>query len=127
MGWNAIRELQKRPKELLIQFRPFGDLDKIVTPREHPTEAQDDNVDQRVFEILALAAGIANRLQPLHQGTRHHRHEHSCSLQNNRAALSILTPSFYKDRSAFTVRVSFDAGTFSAVLRVRNLIDGPAW
>jgi len=56
-----------------------------------------------MFEILTLAAGVGNRLQPFHQGTRHSEHEHSCYLRENCATLSILTPSFYKGRSAFTV------------------------
>src|SRR5262245_17306726 len=86
-----------------MHFRPFGNLHKILTAREHPTETQDDNVDQRVFEILALATRVGNRLQPLYQGTRPRGHEHSFCLRAICAALSILTPSFYKGRSAFTL------------------------
>src|ERR1700704_4269037 len=86
-----------------MHFGPFGDLHKILTAAEHPTKPQDNKVDQRVFEILALAAGVSNRLQPFHQGTGHSGHAHSFRLQENRAALSILTPSFYKAPSAFTV------------------------
>jgi hypothetical protein len=56
-----------------------------------------------MFEILTLAAGISNRLQPLHQGTRHCGHAHSFYCQDNRAAFSILTPSFYKGPSASPV------------------------
>src|SRR5215813_13714274 len=94
---------QKCAKELLIPLRPCRDLHKIFTAPKHPTKAHDDKVDQRVFEIRALAAGIDNRLQPLHQGTGHNGHGHSFCLRDTCAALSILTPSFYKGLSAFTV------------------------
>src|SRR5919106_5920487 len=86
-----------------MEFRPFLHLHKILTARQHPTEPQDDNVDQRVFEILPLAAGVGNCLQPFHEGTRHRGHIHPSSLHKIGAALSILTPSFYKSPSAFAV------------------------
>src|SRR5215470_16224095 len=46
---------------------------------KHLTAPQNNNVDQRVFEMLTLAAGLSNRLQPLHQGTRHCGHAPSVS------------------------------------------------
>src|SRR5262249_19863517 len=60
-----------------VPFGPFRDLHKIFTPPKHPTKPYDDNVDQRVFEILVLAARVGNRLQSLHQGARLRRHRHS--------------------------------------------------
>jgi hypothetical protein len=49
-----------------MYLRPFGNLHKILTPPKYPTKPQEDNVDQGMFEIRALAAGIGNRLQFLH-------------------------------------------------------------
>jgi hypothetical protein len=57
-----------------MHFGPFHDLHKIITAREHPAKAQDDNVDQPVFEILALAAGIDTLLHPLHQLSITHKY-----------------------------------------------------
>src|SRR5712691_1731538 len=94
-----------------MHFRPFRNLHKIITTCEHPTEAQDDNVHQAMFEILPLAAGISKRLQPLHQGTRHNRHAYSFYLRETCAAVSILTPSFYKGRSAFAVSIPWSWNT----------------
>src|SRR6476620_10090008 len=112
MGRYPMGQFQKRPKERLMPFRPLGDLDKILTAPQHPTKAHDDNVDQRVFEIRTLAAGVGNRLQLLHQGTRQCGHTHSSFSRDPHAARSILTPSFYKGPSASTVHVAPTEGGF---------------
>jgi hypothetical protein len=103
MGRNAVGKLKKGPQEGFVHFPPFRDLDKILTPSQYPTEAQDDEVDQRVFEILSLPTGIWDRLQRLHQGTRHCGHMKSLHSQANGIPLYILTPPFYKGCSAFAV------------------------
>src|SRR4029453_5934420 len=86
-----------------MYLRPFGNLHKILTPPKHPTKPQEDNFDQWMFEIRPLAGGPGNRLQFLHKGTRHRCHSWSSFFPDLRAALSILTSSFYKDPSASTV------------------------
>jgi hypothetical protein len=74
-----------------------------------------------MFEILALSAGIGNRRQPLHQGTRHSGHEHSFGLRDICAVLSILTPSFYKGRSAFTVVWDSSSACIELVFNIRQI------
>jgi hypothetical protein len=39
MGGNPMGQLQKRAKERLVHCGPFRDLHKIITARQHPTEA----------------------------------------------------------------------------------------
>src|SRR4029077_3528201 len=103
MGRNAMGQLQKGPQERFVEVTPRRQLHKILTPRQHPTKPEHNDIDQWVFEILTLAPGIRNHLQLFHQGTRHRGHTHSFRLHKTCAAFSILTPSFYKDLSAFSV------------------------
>jgi len=103
MGRPPRGEVQKRAKERFVPFRPLGNLDQILPTSQHPTKPHDDNVDLRVFEIRALAPRLGYRLHLLYQGTGHRQHTLSSFFPNTSAALSILTSSFYKDPSAFTV------------------------
>src|ERR1043166_8580315 len=86
-----------------MDLGPFRHLHKILTARQHSPETQDDDVHERMFEILSLSARIHNRLQPLHQCAGRRGHTPSFDLWQTWAALSILTPSFYKGLSAFAV------------------------
>src|SRR5262249_13037786 len=86
-----------------MDLGPFRNLHKILTARQHPTETQDDDVYERVFEILSWSARIPNRLQPLHQCVGRRGHTPSFGLRQYYAALSILTSSFHKGLSAFAV------------------------
>lgn len=66
MGGNAVRSLQKGTQEGLVAFPPGRYLPKIITPRQHPTEAQNDNIHQGGLEVLPLAArsgSLPNRNQ----------------------------------------------------------------
>ena len=69
---------------------------KVLTPRQHATEAQQDEINQRMFEVLVRAARIRDRLQPLHQGTRHKGHTLSFLLQHSASSLCTRTSFFYK-------------------------------
>src|SRR5882724_6320901 len=96
MGRDAMGQLQKGAKERLVDFGPFCHLPKVITAREHATEAQDDKVNQGMFEILPWAAGIGDSLKPLHEGTRLRSHPHSFRPGENCGTPVLLTPSLYR-------------------------------
>jgi hypothetical protein len=74
VGGDAVGQRQEGAQERLVMGGPVGDLHEVVAVGQDATEAAEEHIDEAVLEVTALASGVGDGLQLLHQGTGHRCH-----------------------------------------------------
>src|SRR5581483_8269037 len=66
---NAVGQLPEGAQERFVVAGPVGDLHEVVAVGPDATEATEEDIAEAMLEVAALASGIGDGLQLLHQST----------------------------------------------------------